>query len=160
MGMRKQRVFPFPVSEAMSEWSSPPRMARSDRSCVQRFLFIRSYHCLVESCCRINLHRFRTFFCIKMWKVLCNFQCCGSGFGIRCLFGPWIRDQGWVKIRILILIRIRDEQPRSYFGELRNNFWVQILKFFAAHPRWKKFVSGIRDGKNSDPGKIIPEPQH
>jgi hypothetical protein len=38
MGMRKQRVFPFPVSEAMREWSSPPRMARSDRSCVQRFV--------------------------------------------------------------------------------------------------------------------------
>ncbi len=24
-------------------------------------------------------------------------QCCGSGSGIRCLFDPWIRDQGWVK---------------------------------------------------------------
>jgi hypothetical protein len=35
---------------------------------------------------------------------------------IRCLFDPWIRD-GY-KIRI----RIRDEQPGSYFRELRNNF--------------------------------------
>jgi hypothetical protein len=31
-------------------------------------------------------------------------QCCGSGSGIRCLFDPWIRDPGWVKVRI----RIRD----------------------------------------------------
>jgi hypothetical protein len=36
-------------------------------------------------------------------------QCCGSG--IRCLFEPWIWDTGWVKI----MIRIRDEQPGSYF---------------------------------------------
>jgi hypothetical protein len=56
MGMRKQRVFPFPVSEAMREWSSPPRMARSDRSCVQ--LVVVDPVGLVESCSRINLHRF------------------------------------------------------------------------------------------------------
>jgi hypothetical protein len=31
-------------------------------------------------------------------------KCCGSGSGIRCLFDPWIRDQGWVIVRI----RIRD----------------------------------------------------
>jgi hypothetical protein len=31
-------------------------------------------------------------------------------------------------------IRIRDEQPRSYFRELRNNFFVKILKFFDADP--------------------------
>jgi|688.fasta_scaffold1326349_1 hypothetical protein len=26
-------------------------------------------------------------------------QCCGSGlgYGIRCLFDPWIRDPGWIK---------------------------------------------------------------
>ncbi len=38
-------------------------------------------------------------------------QCCGSGSGIRCLFDPWIQDPGWEEIRI----RIRDEQPGSYF---------------------------------------------
>jgi hypothetical protein len=46
---------------------------------------------------------------------------------------------------------------------------VKILKFFDADPGWKKFGSGILDGKNSDPGwkkvgsgigKIIPDPQH
>jgi hypothetical protein len=53
--------------------------------------------------------------------------------------------------------KIRDEQPGSYFRELRDNFWVKILKFFDADPG-----SGIRDGKNSDPGSAtnIPDPQH
>jgi hypothetical protein len=56
---------------------------------------------------------------------------------------------------------IRDEQPGSYFLELRNNFFaflgVEILKFFDEDPRsgmetvrirdpgWKKVGSGIRD---------------
>ncbi len=34
---------------------------------------------------------------------------------------------------------------KSFFG-------VKILKFFDADPGWIKFVSGIRDGKNADPG--------
>jgi hypothetical protein len=46
---------------------------------------------------------------------------------------------------------IRDEQPGSYYLELRNHFFgffgVKILKFFDADP-----VSGIRDGDSSDPG--------
>jgi hypothetical protein len=56
-----------------------------------------------------------------------SYQCCGSGSGIR------------------------DEQPGSYFPELRNHFFgffgVKILKFFDADPG-----SGIRDGDSSDPG--------
>jgi hypothetical protein len=57
---------------------------------------------------------------------------------------------------------------------LEKNFWVKILKFFDADPGsgmekirirdlgWKKFGSGIRDGKNSDPGSgiNISDPQH
>jgi hypothetical protein len=43
---------------------------------------------------------------------------------------------------------IRDEQPGSYFLELRNHFFaffgVKILKFFE-DPGWKKVGSGIRD---------------
>jgi hypothetical protein len=31
-----------------------------------------------------------------------------------------------------IRIRIRDEQPGSYFRELETFFWVKILKFFDA----------------------------
>jgi hypothetical protein len=52
-------------------------------------------------------------------------QCCGSR--IRCLFDPWIRNPGWVK-KIKNRVRIRDEHPRSYFRELRNNFlmWIRI----------------------------------
>jgi hypothetical protein len=62
---------------------------------------------------------------------------------------------------------IRDEQPGSYFLELRNHFlfvffWVKILKFFDADPgsgmetvrirdpEWEKVGSGIN----------IPDPQH
>jgi hypothetical protein len=43
--------------------------------------------------------------------------------------GSGIRDGQKVRIRI------RDEQPESYFRELRNLFfWVSILKFFDADP--------------------------
>jgi hypothetical protein len=63
---------------------------------------------------------------------------------IRCLFDPWIR--------------IRDEQPGSYFRELRNHLFG--LKYLNSLMR-------IRDGKNSDPGWTnfgsginIPDPQH
>jgi hypothetical protein len=57
---------------------------------------------------------------------------------------------------------IRDEQPRSYFLELRHHFLVKILKFFDADPGWRQFGSGIGDGKKSDPGSgiNIPDPQH
>ncbi len=58
-----------------------------------------------------------------------------------------------------IRIRIRDEQPGSYFRELRNNFWVKTLKFFEADPDQGSRIrnlfdpgSGIQDGKKSDPG--------
>jgi hypothetical protein len=52
---------------------------------------------------------------------------------------------------------IRDEQPGSYFIELRNHFFVcffgvKKLKFFYADPGWRQFGSGIQDGKKSDPG--------
>jgi hypothetical protein len=52
-------------------------------------------------------------------------------------------------------IRIRYGQPGSYFREPRKIVWVKILKFFDADPGWKKFGSGIRDGKNSDLGSGI-----
>jgi hypothetical protein len=61
---------------------------------------------------------------------------------------------------------IRDEQPGSYFLELRNHFLelrnhflaflkVKILKFFDEDPgSWMETVR-IRDGKKSDPGSWI-----
>jgi hypothetical protein len=85
--------------------------------------------------------------------------------GIGCLFDPL--DPGWEKVSI----RIRDEQPGSYFLELKNHFFVflgvKILKFFDGDPGWRQFGSGmeksrIRDGKKSDPGSgiNIPDPPH
>ncbi len=48
---------------------------------------------------------------------------------------------------------IRDEQPGSYFLELRNHFFgVKILKFFDADPGSGMETVRIRDGKKSDPG--------
>jgi hypothetical protein len=44
-------------------------------------------------------------------------------------------------------IRIRDEQPGTYFPELRNNFLVKILEFFDADPR-----SGMAKIQIRDPG--------
>jgi hypothetical protein len=66
-----------------------------------------------------------------------QFSVADPGSGIRCLFDPWIRDpvpfwpldpgSGMGK---KIRTRIRDEQPWSYFRELRKNFGVKILNFF------------------------------
>jgi hypothetical protein len=50
---------------------------------------------------------------------------------------------------------IRDEQPGSYFLELRNHFvGVKILKFFDADPGSGMETVRIRDGKSRirDPG--------
>jgi hypothetical protein len=57
--------------------------------------------------------------------------------------------------KIRIRIRIGDEQPGSYFQELRHSFLVKILKFFAADPEsflpWIRYLfypgSGIREEK-------------
>jgi hypothetical protein len=64
-----------------------------------------------------------------------NFQCCGSGSGIRCYFDPWIRDPGWKKPRA----RIRDlgsgmNIPYHIFEDLVSTFWVKVLLFFYADP--------------------------
>jgi hypothetical protein len=99
------------------------------------------------------------------WLPMPMSQYCGSGSGIGCLFDPWIRDPGWEKVSI----RIRDEQPGSYFLELRKHFFLLFLglKYLNSlmriqDPGWRQFGSGIRDGKNLDPGSgiNIPDPQH
>jgi hypothetical protein len=58
---------------------------------------------------------------------------------------------------------IHDEQPGSYFLELRNHFFG--LKYLNSlmrirDPGWRQFGSGI--GKKSDLGSgiNIPDPQH
>jgi hypothetical protein len=63
---------------------------------------------------------------------------------------------------------IRDEQPGSYFLELRNHYFAFLgLKYLNSlmrmrDPGWRQFGSGIRDEKKSDPGSgiNIPDPQH
>ena len=48
---------------------------------------------------------------------------------------------------------IRDEQPGSYFLELRNYFFVfvfKILKYFVEDPGWRQIESGMK--KSRDPG--------
>ncbi len=69
-------------------------------------------------------------------------------FRIRDPIPFWSRDPGWVKIKI----RIRD--PDHISESLETGFFgLKILKFFDADPGSGIFWSGIRDGKNSDPGQ-------
>jgi hypothetical protein len=55
---------------------------------------------------------------------------------------------------------IRNEQPGSYFLELRNHFLgLKKLKFFDVDQGWKKFGSGMEKNRIRDP-ENIPDPQH
>jgi hypothetical protein len=89
------------------------------------------------------------------------------GFGIRCLFDPWIRDPGWIKNQ--------DpdpgsgmNNPGSYFLELKNHFlglkYYSLMRIQDPDPGWKKFGSGILDPGWKKVGsrirKNIPDPQH
>ncbi len=74
--------------------------------------------------------------------------------GIGCLFDPWIRDQGSGMGESQHPdpgSGIRDEQPGSYFFELRNHFLLFLgLKYLNSlmrirDPGWRQFGSGIRD---------------
>jgi hypothetical protein len=85
-------------------------------------------------------------------------QCCGSGSGIRFLFDPG-SGMG-KKSRSASELNIPDHISES----LETIFWVKILKFFAADAGifFDDPGSGIRNGKNSNPGSgtNIPDPQH
>jgi hypothetical protein len=52
--------------------------------------------------------------------------------------------------------------PDNISESVKTGFCVKIFKFFDADRGRKKFVSGARDGKNSDPGSGInlPDLQH
>jgi hypothetical protein len=67
----------------------------------------------------------------------------------------WPLDPGWEKVSI----RIRDEQPGSYFLELGKHFFaffgVKILKFFDEDPGWRQFGSGM---EKVGSGINIPDP--
>jgi hypothetical protein len=58
-------------------------------------------------------------------------------------------------------IRIRDEQPGSYFLELRNHFFgLRYFKFFDADPGSGMEKVRIRNGKKLRSGMFISDPQH
>jgi hypothetical protein len=82
------------------------------------------------------------------WHYVFSFyQCCGSGSGVRCLFEFGMGK----KSGSVFEIRIRDEQPGSYFQELRKHFLglsgMEKIRIQDPDAEWKKFGSGI----------IIPE---
>jgi hypothetical protein len=56
------------------------------------------------------------------------------GFGIRCVFDPWIRDGMGKKSGSRSEIRIRI----IFLSALKPFFGVKILKFFEADPGWQK----------------------
>ncbi len=95
--------------------------------------------------------------------------CCGSGIRclfdpesgmknnqspyFKCLWGPGIDSKKWIPPAYSSSVPsphrlFKNSSSGLYFRELRNNYFgVKILKFFDADPGWKKFGSGIRDGK-------------
>jgi hypothetical protein len=78
--------------------------------------------------------------------------------------GSEIRDPEWEKVSI----RIRDEQPGSYFLELRNHFFAFLgLKYLNSLMRIRDPGSGMETVRIRDPGwkKVgsginIPDPPH
>jgi hypothetical protein len=85
-------------------------------------------------------------------------QCCGSRIRDWVLVDPGIRDGR----KSASGSGIQDEQPGSYFLELRNHFFAFFLglKYLNSlmrirDPGWRQFGSGIWDEKKSDPGSAI-----
>jgi hypothetical protein len=67
-------------------------------------------------------------------------------------FYAYLRNFRDVGFPAVLWIRIRDEQPESYFLKLKNIFLGKIGKFFDADPGSGMEKIRIRDGKKSDPG--------
>jgi hypothetical protein len=72
--------------------------------------------------------------------------------------GAFLTPRSGIRDGQKVSIQIRDEQPGSYFLELRNHFFG--LKYLNSlmrilDPGWRQFGSGIRYGKKSDPGSGI-----
>jgi hypothetical protein len=73
-------------------------------------------------------------------------QCCGSGSGIPCLFGPWIRNPGWIKSQDPELGSGMNN-PDHISESLQTIFWIKILKFFDVDSGCGKEKIRIRDPK-------------
>ncbi len=90
------------------------------------------------------------------FRNMCLHHCCWYGSGIRCPFGPWIRDLGWVKYQ--------DPDPGwtsriIFLWELRNNFlgWKNLNSLMRIRIR----DSGSRVFDTySGMEKRIRDPQH
>ncbi len=90
---------------------------------------------------------------IFLTKKLFLAQCCWSGFGIRCLFDPWILDTG-SEMGKNSGSGSGKNKPDHISESLETTFWVKILKFFhaAADPGWQKFGSGMEKTRIRYPG--------
>ena len=72
-------------------------------------------------------------------------EAAGHSLCMISYFGLWIRDQGsgmGKKVPDPVSwIRIREEQPGSHFGELRNHFFAFLMRI--RDPGWRQFGSGM-----------------
>jgi hypothetical protein len=71
-------------------------------------------------------------------------------FRIRCLFDPWNRDPGRVKIQDPDPGSGMDNIPDHISKSLETTFWVKILKFIDADPDlgYGIFLTPDPGGKN------------
>jgi hypothetical protein len=85
----------------------------------------RAFLTLQWCCCEVEFAFVRYRCCEMPVNTILHRIVADPGFGIRCLFDPGIRDGKKLQYRI----RIRDEQPGSYFSySLETVFWIKILK--------------------------------
>ncbi len=119
---------------------------RQDTICHEQYPVFTAF------CRNLIFPSLRVFWCWLAARFNPLLQCCGSGSEIRCLFWPLDPGSGMgEKSRSGSGMNILDHTSES----LETIFWVKILKFFNADPGSGNLLdpgSGIRDGKNSDPG--------
>ncbi len=127
-------------------------------------LFFRPWESVAERK-HLNVPKFKPHHTVvnRSWNM--NHPLCTYRTVLRIRIRDWVLfwplDPGWEKVSIRIrdpgwTTRIRDEQPGSYFLELRNHFFaffgVKILKFFDEDTGSGMETVRIRDGKKSDQG--------
>ncbi len=87
---------------------------------------------------------------LQLTSVQFSFADPDPGSGAFLTPGSGIRVPGWIKKKTGSGSGMNNQDHIS--ESLEKIFGVKILKFFYADPGWKKFGSGIWDGKNSNPG--------
>ncbi len=84
-------------------------MLTPDRSKCRQGQIWLTYYLLVafqinhtKSCLFLDINYQAPIILVPKFGIQTIIQCCVSGFGIRCLFDPWIRDLGpWIQTLIL-----------------------------------------------------------